>query len=467
MPSLFSTLRRSDPSLEDYAGLVSEYGLAQGFGALTQTMQGDTAEPAGTGFVSYVAHAYKANAIVAACELTRLMLFAQVRFGFRRRNRSNDRPGDLFHTDRLALLDRPWPNGTTSDLLARMIQDADFAGNAFQTIVNGRMHRLRPDYVSIILGSDLEPDDPDTAIDSHVVGFFYDPPGRGRSRVLLPHEVAHFAPSPDPLANYRGMSWLTPVLREVRADGAMTKHQSRFFANAASPNMAIKYDASLDEPRVRRFVDLFKEQHEGLGNAYRTLHLGGGADPTVIGRDFQQMDFRATRAAGEDRIAAAAGVHPTIVGITDGLAGSSLNEGNFQASRRLVADRTLRFLWGNAASSLATLVDVPARAELWYDSRDVPFLQEDEKDAADIQFQHAQTIRHLIDSGYDPDAVIEAVTNGDMTILVGQHSGLFSVQLQEPGAGQSAEDTDTGGNGAGDPGRARAHARQLAAGRTT
>lgn len=449
MASLFDTLRRSW-SLDDYAQMVSEFGLHQGYAPLTQTLAGETAEPIGNDFAGYISHAYKSNAVVFACQLTRLMLFSQVRFAFRRRNRANGRPGDLFHTGRLDVLDEPWQGGTTSDLLARMIQDADFAGNSYFTLRGGRLHRLRPDYVSIVLGSDLEPDSPDIAMDSRVLGYVYSPPGRQGERVLLPEQVAHFSPVHDPLANYRGMSWLTPVLREVRADGAMTTHQSKLFTNGATPNMVIRYDAQVDSERVRRFIELFKEQNEGLANAYRTLHLGGGADPTVVGRDMQQLDFRATRAAGEDRIAAAAGVHPTIVGLTDGLGGSSLNEGNFQAARRLTADRTLRYLWGSAAQSLATLVPPPARSELWYDARDVPFLQEDEADHAEIQAKQAETIRQLTDSGFTPESVVEAVTNGDMTLL--EHSGLFSVQLQEAGAVGGDPET----NGGGDPERARA-----------
>jgi hypothetical protein len=39
--------------------------------------------------------------------------------------------------------------------------------------------------------------------------------------------VAHFAPIIDPLADFRGMSWLTPILREIQADQAMTRHQRR------------------------------------------------------------------------------------------------------------------------------------------------------------------------------------------------------------------------------------------------
>ena len=39
---------------------------------------------------------------------------------------------------------------------------------------------------------------------------------------FLPDEYVHFAPIPDPLATYRGMSWLTPILREIENDKSMT-----------------------------------------------------------------------------------------------------------------------------------------------------------------------------------------------------------------------------------------------------
>jgi hypothetical protein len=95
----------------------------------------------------------------------------------------------------------------------------------------------------------------------------------------------------------------------------------------------------------------------------------------------------------------------------------------------------MRPLWRNAAGSLATIVDVPASAELWYDDRDIPFLQEDLKDEADIQSTQAGAIRQLVDAGFDADSVVNAVTAGDLTRL--KHSGLFSVQLQKPGEQQA------------------------------
>jgi hypothetical protein len=113
------------------------------------------------------------------------------------------------------------------------------------------------------------------------------------------------------------------------------------------------------------------------------------------------------------------------------MAGSSLNAGNFNAAKRLVADRTLRPLWRGACAALASIVPPPPGSELWFDERDISFLQEDRKDAADIEFVKAQTIGQLVREGFEPASVIAAVEAEDMNLLV--HSGLVSVQLQPPG----------------------------------
>ena len=53
---------------------------------------------------------------------------------------------------------------------------------------------------------------------------------------------------------------------------------------------------------------------------------------------------------------------------------------------------------------------VPPDAELWYDDRDIPFLQEDRKDASEIAFRQAQTIRTLVDAGASVFTVPAAFT---------------------------------------------------------
>jgi hypothetical protein len=62
-------------------------------------------------------------------------------------------------------------------------------------------------------------------------------------------------------------------------------------------------------------------------------------------------------------------------------------------------------------------------------------------DQAEILKSDASTVRQLVDAGFDPDAVIDAVKAGDLSRLLGAHSGLYSVQLQPP-ADMSEPDAD-------------------------
>ncbi len=82
------------------------------------------------------------------------------------------------------------------------------------------------------------------------------------------------------------------------------------------------------------------------------------------------------------------------------------------------------------AGSLETIIPPPGGSRLWYDDRDIAFLREDRKDAAEIQQIKAQSIRQLVDAGYEPESVVKAVEAEDMGLL--KHSGLYSVQLQPP-----------------------------------
>ena len=402
---------------------------------------GSDREAIESSFEAYVSKAYKENGIVFACVLARLLPFSEARFQWQ--ELVGGRPGKLFGTPELALLETPWPNGTTGDLLARMEQKASLAGNWYGTVVGSgasrRVREMRPDWVTIVTGvrDDVEASPWD--LDAEIVGYIYDPVigGRRRDPVLLtPDQVVHYAPIPDPLAQWRGMSWLTPVVREINADSMATRHKETFFSKGAQLNVVVRYDKGIRPADYERYVELFDRNHAGPRNAYKTLHLGGGADVTVVGGDMKQVDFKAVQGAGETRIAAAAGVGAIIARFSEGLAGSSLNAGNYQAAKRQFADMTLRPLWRNAAASLAKLVTSPGGgARLWYDDRDIPFLAEDAKDLAEVLSKNAQTIKALVDAGYSPDAVVAAVEAGDLSRLAGQHTGLYSVQLQRPGEG--------------------------------
>jgi phage portal protein BeeE len=416
-------------TLNDLIGQMSYNGLSYPFieGGGTGGAQGEKIE---ANFRGYVEGAYKRNGVVFACMLARMLLFAEARFQFRQMRFG--RPGDLFGTEALLPLETPWTGATTGDLLSRMEQDASLAGNFYGVRRGASITRLRPDWVTIITGSPTG-----SEIDTEVAGYVYEPggPGSGEDPVmLLPEHVAHYAPIPDPVARFRGMSWLTPILEEITADGATTTHKRNFFEKGAQLGYVVTMDGDMAPQKFDEWVKRFKAGHEGVLNAYKTLFLAGGADVKTVGTDFQQLDLKAVQGAGETRIAAAAGVPPVVVGLSEGLQAATYS--NYAQARRRFADQTMRPLWRNAAGSLARIIEVPGGADLWYDDRDIPALREDEKDAAEIQQMQAITIRELINAGYDPDSVVKSVTASDYSQLT--HTGLVSVQLQEPGAQQPA-----------------------------
>lgn len=371
------------------------------------------------------------NPIVAACIAVRLMVFSEARFSFQRYQAG--RPGELYGTPVLSLLERPWPGGTTGDLLARMEVDASLYGNSYWREVGGELVRLDPSRM-VIATADVVDQLTQNVYSRRLVGYSYTDAEGDELAFFEAGEICHYKPLPDPSHPFRGRSWLSSVLPDVSADQEMTTYKHAFLRNSATPNLVVKFDPSVSEESFKKFKERMESGHRGSAQAFKTLYLGSGADVKVLGSNLEQLAFKAVQGAGETRIAAAAGVPASIVGISEGLAGSALNAGNYTAARRRFADGTVRPLWRSAAGALEAVVPPPDPASrLWYDDRDVSFLQEDVLDAAEIRGKDAQTMRTLVDGGFDPQSVIDAVTTGDMTRLV--HTGTLSVQLQPPGTG--------------------------------
>lgn len=441
---LIDSLRRPSAryTIDDYASWLNSFQYGNNAYSLSdygvqQTLKGQPVEQVSNSFGAYAQAAWS-NGVIFACLLARQQVFAGVRFAFQRMR--DGRPAGLFATPDLDVLAHPHPGGTTQDMLTQAIQDADLAGNWYGVkdtplpLVGAttEIHRLRPDWVKLLLKRN-----PRIGTWEKLAYLFYeDGPGdEDAYRVFYPEDVAHFAPRPDPIAAYRGMSWLTPVLREYQVDRQITGHKQAFFENAATPNLAITLDKAVSPERFTEFQELFKASHRGSEKSGETLFLGGGADVTVVGSDFRRMGLLELQHSGETRIAAAAGVPAIIVGIKEGLdSGTYSNYG--QAVRRF-GDGTMHELWQNFCGSTAHLVSTPSDAELWFDSRDVPFLRQDAKDAAEVAQFEAQTIRTLIEAGFDPATVTDAVATGDFSRLV--HTGLVSVQLQPPGTQPTQE----------------------------
>jgi len=404
--------------------------------------QGYGSEELEHNFDSYVAFALKANPIVFSCVSKRMSLFSEARFAWR-----NLETGKVFGNTDLAPLETPSPSRTTQEMLALCELDASFAGNSYWVRDGDGMRRLRPDWVGIVTGDPRKSGQRATDL----LGYTYVDGGSAsgnRPEVFVPSEVAHYSPKPDPAAQHRGMSWLTPVLRDIQADSRFTDHRLSVAKEGAVHTFAVKYPP-LSEPQFAEAVSAFRSMYEGSRNSGKSIHVSGGADITPLSMDLRALDFKSVQGGGETRIASAADVPAVIAIISEGLQGSSLNAGNYAMARRQFGDLFARPSWRSVCGAFQSLLRVPDGPNvLWWDERDIGFLREDQKDQAEVTEKKAIAMRQLTDAGYTAASVVLAVNSGDLSLL--EHSGLFSVQLQPPGRQQKPEMPAANGTAGGD-----------------
>ncbi len=390
-----------------------------------------------------------------AAEMVRALVLSQARFTFRSRPSAGGQRR-TFGTRDLSVLERPWPNATTGELISRMEWSAGLTGNSYVTNrTKGRLRVLRPDWVAIVYGSHQEPEDAAYALDGELIGYVYANGGliatgggqisgtANRVTTLLPDEVAHWSPIPDIEGGGIGQSWITPALRDMQGDQLATEHKLQFWKNGASPSMIVKGIPAMNKEQFNDIVDAMESAHAGIRNAFRTLYLTAGADATVVGSNFQQMDLKNITALGETRVSFLSRVPASVLGISEGLAGSSLNAGNFGMARRIFADTWIYPTLQDLSASLAPLIKVPNDADLWFETSDMPILREDSKDAAEIEQIKQASIVAYVNAGFTPESAVQAVQNGDVSLL--RHSNLLSVQLQAPGTQPAPADSAFGG----------------------
>ena len=247
--------------------------------------------------------------VVFALMLAKASLFSEARFQWRQFR--NGRPGPLFGNTELEALEAPWPNATTGDLLSRLIQGLrpDRATSTGGRTGDG-LTPLRPDWVTIVVGSNMDTDNP-AAADRRSGRGLHLPPRRAQLR-RRPHRSTcrgglSLHRAPPTRSRGSGDNPLTSILQEVMADEAATAHKLKFFEGGATPNLAVSVDLP-DPDDFFEFVKRYREEGEGVANAYKTLFFNTGTTFQTVGTDLRQLDFKVTQGAGETRIASAAGV---------------------------------------------------------------------------------------------------------------------------------------------------------------
>lgn len=405
-------------SIYDWAKMFNPGAQLTYNGQPYQAFQVNAPGGAGAGY-------YESNSVVYSCEMNRILLFSEARFQYQQLR--DGRPGDLFGTPDLSVLEEPWVGATTRDLLARAELDVACYGNSYWVRDGKFLLRLDPQNVKVLTEAAFEVDYSGLQVGDRLLAYAYMVDG-DRMVIYEPTQIAHYKPHPDRTNPFIGMSWLNPCLPDIDADNQLTEHKRSQLRSGTSIPFVVSFDKSVTDEQFDKFVEEYRKAHEGANNAGKTLFLGGGADVKTTGQTFENLAMKATQGANETRIAACSGVPPVIVGLSEGL--SSATYSNYGQARRRLVDGTMRPLWGAFAGAFRFVVQVPPASRLWYDDRDIPFLREDQMDQAEILSRRMLTIESGVRAGYKPESVVAAVVSDDLTLM--EHTGLFSVQLQPP-----------------------------------
>jgi phage portal protein BeeE len=387
-------------------------GQASGAAVLTTSYGSPDREPVMPQLAAFAQQANSSSAIVFAAILVRMALFSEARFQYQAKDDKH-----LFGNETLGKLEEPFGQFTTSgELLARMEQDASLAGNSYTWDAPGedRLVRLRPDWTTII--SELVQVDGGGTY-RRKVGYWWEPPksvfGQGEGQFYPADEVVHWAPVPDPCADFRGQSWLTPIYRDIQGDDGLTGYKIKYLSNSASPNLLIRYAQKLQPGTVDAVRERMHARYGGVDNAFKTLVLDQGADVTVIGNSLAQMDFSGVSAVGTERILAAAGVPGVLVGL-EPLRGAGRG---YQESMQKFANLWARPAWRSACGALSQLVDVPSGNRLWFDTSDIAALQDGEMERGQAALVRAQALLALVQAGYTHESAVAAVDAADLSQL--------------------------------------------------
>lgn len=419
-------------------------GTWSGAYAVPSTDQyGRAKEGASTAVARSAREAYAANGIVFACIAARMALLSEARFRLQ-----STADMHLFGNAGLGILEYPWPNATAGELWARLELGDSSAGNAFfrraepEDGTDALLVEMRPDCVTII---SEEARDTAGRTFRRPVGYAEDLKPLGITdrdpQFYTTDEVAHYSPNPDPSASFKGMSWLTPVLREVGADQAMTTYKTEHLRSGAQLGIVVKYAQKLQPATIDALRDRIQARYGGPANSGKTLVLDQGGDVTVAGSTLEQLQFTALQGASETRICAAAQVPAEVIGIE----GPRSASGNYELAIRRFADLWARPHWRAGCAVLQHLVRLVGQdgsespvgppARLWFDVGEIAALREGELARAQAYLVKTQGLQASVASGYTRESAIKAADSGDLTQLVPDPGA--------PPAGVSGRETTT------------------------
>lgn len=181
----------------------------------------------------------------------------------------------------LELWNHPNPHFDAALFRETIEQHIDLTGECYMVVVSvlgipTELWPVRPDRMTPV---------PDR--ENYLIGWVYTGPD-GEKVPLLPEQVIQLR-TPDPNDPYRGMGPLGALAPTLSAARLAQEWSERFFENNAQPGGIVEFEEAMDDGTYKRFVERWREAHQGVNNAGRVgiIEMGKWVETKFTQRDMQ------------------------------------------------------------------------------------------------------------------------------------------------------------------------------------
>lgn len=323
--------------------------------------------------------------------------FVSVKWHLYRRTSQRDelRRNEILLHPFLKKWERPNDFFTGRGLREAAQQHLDLIGEAF--IVLNKLGSLVTD-MWVVRPDRMQPvKDPD----KYLLGWVYTGPGSEVIPLELDQVIQLKYPNPaDP---YRGMGPVQTCLFDLDAARYSAQWNMNFFINGAAPGGIIEFPYAMNDQQWKRFVNRWRDQHQGVANAHRVavLEVGTWKDTKF---SMEDMQFVELRNLPRELIREAFAFPKPLLGTVD-----DVNRANSQAGKEILAENhtTPRLdRWSDVVNTwLLPMFSNGSMLALDYENP-VPRSRDDDNKERNSKAAAAST---LVRAGYDPDDVLEVV----------------------------------------------------------
>lgn len=157
------------------------------------------------------------------------------------------------------------------------------------------------------------------------------------NRIIIQKEQLIYNPLFDPtITNYntatdRGLSPIDVVRSEIDADSSAGKYIEKFFKNFTQVGgVLVDKEGGATSEDMERVVAQFNSKHQGDSKSYKTVGLPRGVDYKEAAQTMREMQFLDSRSDIRDKILSVLGIHKALMGVTDQVNRSVIEEATRQ-----------------------------------------------------------------------------------------------------------------------------------------